>query len=223
MEFKEVKLTPTTADSISRSTVDKLQKRIEAQKILNQSSVTEENPFNFTYPSLYSNEILKNKETYILNFDGTTLESGGGNVLPVVHFFGMEIETITWIRNKVIPKLPGANVGGYGDWLSYLAGSTVTLNDEDVFGSLLSYSNAGSITGYFSINAGVDNPIVSAFSVELKGASGAVIKNIATYFESYDMNLRTQHLKDPQTISKDRGVVIITQPAAMSINFRPLK
>lgn len=78
------------------------------------------------------------------------------------------------------------------------------------------------MTSKIKVTGGVSNPIVRAYAVETKGASGLVVKTLPTFFESSDQNLTTQTVKDPQITSNTRAVVLITLPQQLSIQICPV-
>jgi hypothetical protein len=222
LEIKNTELiTPAKAYDVTKEVNQRINQKIETQRLITGLDKKEISPYGFMTPSLANNDVLTDAGTYVLNFEGNLDNSNLPNTQNVLHLFGGTIEFKQYLALSNFNSTIGIYGYGVTQPLTVLTGLT-KLNDLDKFASLAIYSLTGSIRVKINVTGTVSNPIIWARSYELKGTSGIVSRNIPTYFDSSDQNTQTQHLQENQVLASDRIVAILTKPQVLTINVSPI-
>jgi len=220
LEIKNTELiTPAKAHDVNKEVNQRINQKIETQRLITGLDKKELSPYGFMTPSLANNDVLTDAGTYVLNFDGTKRKDNTANTDPVLHLFGGSFEfrfyfvfTNPFITETFIP--------GYYSLFDSLNGAKVS--DLEKYASLSIYSKVGSLRIKANVTGGVDTPIIWAKAFELKGTSGIVSRNIPTYFDANAQNTRTQYVQENQVIAADRILAILTKPEILTINISPI-
>jgi len=222
LEIRNTELiTPAKAYDVNKEVNQKINQKIETQRLITGLDKKELSPYGFMTPSLSNNDVLTDAGNYVLNFEGNLTNTNLPNTQNVLHLIGGNYQLKYLFSLTQLNASMGIFGYGYLPGLATLTG-VAKLNDDDKFASLAVYSITGSIRVKINVTGTVSNPIIWARSYELKGTSGIVSRNIATYFDSNDQNTQTQYLKENQVLASDRIVAILTKPQILTINVAPI-
>ena len=213
LQFENLELSKLENKNIAQKVIN----RIDNVKTIAGTQANMDNPYAANYPSLVSNEPLKDAQDYIMSFDGTVDIYKNPNTKNVVHILGGSIPTHSYLAYLFQTKFVN-HIFGY---TSVIFGMTVYLQNLEVYLAMQSYVSSVSLTYQICVTGGVNAPILQAYALEAKGATGYTLRNLSTYFDTQDQNTFTQHVKEKQILSNDRAVILVTQPQQLSIVMRP--